>query len=214
MIDRSKVATCTAALTLVLALSGCSSLRGEAADTGLEETRAQPSYVMRETEPATAGGNVVVETQREVGQSFNFEATELFSGASIYGTDLIESKPIIVTFVSPDCLESVDQALELGRAADANEDITYVFVHTGGDRVAYENLVDGANLYQQNVVHIDDTGLALTTRFDVKVTPSSILVDAEGSASFSVGRLDEEGLRDAADLIRLVEDQQTPKQPS
>ncbi len=193
-----RIATAVICALALGASTGCADLRGEVAGSGDEEST-------RDWEPGNAdsGQNVTaVSTLEESAEAFRFSAPELFTGATVSGTDLYTSGPVVLTFVSPHCPISVDEGPDLADAAEYGSDITYVFVHTGGEREEYLQYVEDNDLYQQNSIHIDDSDLALWDRFGVKIQPSSVLVDSEGTIRFTTGGLEHQGLSEAADLLR------------
>ncbi len=182
---------------LALGLSSCATLRGETADAADETQRAQ-QLAMRDGEAKTIAANDTA----QAAEAFNFAGKELFSGATISGADLQASGPVIMTFVSPDCDISVEEGAELAAAAELEEDITYVFVHGEGTTETYEAFVDKTDLFQQNVIHIDDSNLALANRFSIDVRPTMVLGHDNGTVSVSTGGLSHKGITEAGLLVR------------
>lgn len=133
--------------------------------------------------------------------AFDFVAPELFSGAPVLGADIHESGRVLVIFVSPSCVISAQDGPAYATTAEANPEVTFLFVHTKGDRESFVQFVDDADLYQQNAIHIDDSDLTLWNRFGVTSQPSTILVDHLGRASLTEGGLGHEGLTVAVSLL-------------
>lgn len=134
--------------------------------------------------------------------AFDFVAPELYSGALVDGSDLYASGPVLMTFVSPSCAVSVEDGPSYSEAAEWNQTVTFVFVHTEGDQASFEQFVEDADLFHQNVIHINDEDLVLWNRFGIETQPSTMLVDRDGRASLASGGLGYEGLATAIALVR------------
>lgn len=134
-------------------------------------------------------------------EAFDFFTPELFSGAPTSGADLYASGPVLMTFVSPNCAISIEDGPTYSEVAERNQSITFVFVHTDGDAASFEQFVEDADLYHQNVIHIDDTDLVLWNRFGIESQPSTLLVNRDGQASLTGGGLGHEGLTIAVELL-------------
>ena len=135
-------------------------------------------------------------------EAFDFIGPELFSGALVDGTDLYESGPVLMTFVSPTCAVSIEDGPSYSEAAAWNQSVTFVFVHTDGDQESFQQFVEDADLFHQNVIHINDEDLVLWNRFGIDTQPSTVLVDRDGRASLASGGLGYEGLATAIALLR------------
>lgn len=133
--------------------------------------------------------------------AFDFTVPELFSGAPVSGRDLYQSGPVIMTYVSPSCVVSAEDAEAFALVAELHQSVTFVFVHTDGDSESFEQFVDNADLYYQNVLHINDSDLALWNRFGIETQPSTMLVDRSGRATLAQGGLGQEGLMLAVGLL-------------
>lgn len=168
---------------VVALVSGCSA--------GSDELAEQTS-----TEQAS------VEELEELGVArFDFSAPELETNRIIEGADLFEQRPLIMTFVVPDCPVCVEEGPLLAAAAESNSEVTYVFVHSGADEAAYNNYVQNSRLVGENVIHVRDDGAATWELFGVTEQPSTVLVAADGTTTISVGALGEDGLESAAQLV-------------
>ena len=106
-----------------------------------------------------------------------------------------------MTFVSPSCAISVEDAPSFVEVAQANPTVTFVFVHTDGNVASFQEFIDQADLYEQNMIHINDSDLTLWTRFGIDTQPSTLLVDQMGRASLTEGGLGHEGLATAVQLL-------------
>lgn len=137
-------------------------------------------------------------------EAFNFLAPELFSGANVSGSDLYSSGPVLMTFISPDCAISIDDGPALSEVAERNQSVTFVFVHTDGDAASFEQFVEDADLYHQNVIHINDSDQSLWNRFGIETQPSTLLLDQNGRASVAGGGLGHEGLAIAMGLLDIA----------
>lgn len=134
-------------------------------------------------------------------EAFDFFAPELFSGAPVSGADLFQSGPVLMTFVSPSCAVSIEDGPDFADSAEWNQSITYVFVHTDGDQESFEQFVEHADLFHQNIIHINDEDLTLWNRFGIETQPSTVLLNRDGQASVTSGGLDYEGLATATSLL-------------
>ncbi|MFT7598243.1 MAG: hypothetical protein ACI8TP_001164 [Acidimicrobiales bacterium] len=134
-------------------------------------------------------------------EAFDFIAPELFSGAPLVGAEIYRSGSALVTFVSPGCVVSVQDGPAYARVADANPLVTFLFVHTDGSADTFQQFVEEADLFQENVIHINDADLTLWNRFGITTQPSTVLVDRDGRASVTEGGLGHEGLTIAVGLL-------------
>ncbi len=199
---------------LTLSTIGCAGIRGDRVETGTDDrpVLVAPEATLAPTStdgfsdavtPAAARGSAPRTSPLATAEpeAFGFVAPELFTGAPVSGVDIYESGPALMVFVSPGCVISVEESPDLAASAEMNPTVTYVFVHTGGDPLAYQQFVEGADLYQQNSIHIDDTERVLWNRFGVTTQPSTVLVDGDGLVSITAGGLGTEGLDNAIGLV-------------
>ena len=187
-------------LTTCVLLSSCGGIRGERVVTGAgNETNIVDT---RQLAPIRDLSGAVEVTNVSSTEAFAFSATDLFSRQAVRGTDLFEGGPAIITFVVPGCPVCVSEGPLLGASAANNPDVTYVFVHSGGDADSYEGYVTSSELSASNVVHLDDSAGWIWTRFGVIQQPTSLLVDADGDVTQSLGSLGEEGLARAISNLR------------
>ncbi len=189
----------TTLLALVLLGTGCAGVRGELVESGMadEETDIDPTDIEPEMneDGAIQIGDLALETP------FGFTAPELFSGRSVSGAELYANAPMIMTFMSPTCAVCVNEAPELAAAAERNPDITYLVVHGGADTDSYRDFADERGLYQENVIHVEDTAGIIWERFSVISTPTTLMVDLEGRVTKSTGALEIQGQQRAADIV-------------
>jgi len=183
-------------LFVALAATGCSSIRGERVETGMASSDDPQSVLVSEPTDRSQAVSVAAAVN-----AFSFTSTELFFGAPVRGQDVVRNAPLMMTFVSPTCDFSADDALAYAAAADTYSDITFVFVHSGGDTAAFQQWVEEADLFHENVLHLEDSDGLLNRRFAVTSLPTSLLVDASGNGHQTVGALGHEGLSNAAALL-------------
>lgn len=229
MTRRSTVGSVLLALGM-LSTSGCALLPEERVETGLSDVELNDADIA-ELEPVIAAETVDSPAALASGttelswvpggdihgvrsiadikpqwvrqpDAFNFVAPELFSGALVDGTDLYEGGPVLMTFVSPSCAVSVEDGPSFADASEWNESVTFVIVHTDGEQADFEQFVEDADLFGQNVIHINDEDLVLWNRFGIKTQPSTVLVDDDGRASLTAGGLGHEGVATAIALLR------------
>ena len=192
-----------ALLTVILAATGCSTIRGEESesDFGSDDGVA----VVFADEPADAAievGSASVSDAGAASEAINFVSTELYSRADIDGTTLFGGGGVMATFVQPGCEFSSEHAEILASAAaDTESGVTYVFVHSGATREAFTQFVVGAGLDTDNIVHLDDMNGELSYRFGVDAYPATLLVDASGQLSSTKGALDAERLDRALAIV-------------
>ena len=185
-------------VTIVLLASGCASIRGERIETGLgadpvansvveprERTDALESFPV-----ATVTSDPVVLGSDDASASFDFVATELYSGGRIEGGDLFGQGSVLVTFVQPGCDISADGGSTIAQAAEAHPEANYVIVHSGADNDAYIQFAEDAELYQENMVHLSDHYGALANRYGVQDYPTTLLIDSDLRISSVVGAMD------------------------
>lgn len=200
---------------LLLSSTGCAAIRGERVETGMVDPDQADSYstTVLANEPASSSSTVEgVQTISEqtaewlvMPEAFEFFAPELFTGASVSGQDLYATGPVLMTFVAPDCVVSTQDSEAFALTAEEHLSVTFVFVHTNGDATTYERFVEDADLYQQNVIHINDSDLTLWNRFGIQTQPSSVLVKRDGRTAVTDGGLGHDGLFTAMELIGSAE---------
>lgn len=132
---------------------------------------------------------------------FNFAAPELESNRLVEGAELFSQRPLIITFVVPDCPICVEEGPLLATAAENNSEVTYVFIHSQADAQSYDTYVQNSRLVGENVVHLQDDEAVLWELFGVTQQPSTVLVSESGQTTVSVGALGEDGLAQAAALV-------------
>ncbi len=222
--SRSKSASIALGLAVMFISVGCAGVRGELVETGIAET-AETDFAAAggslsgtnvdssslsadewwaapadERERVRSASGLAAEWTA-VPEAWDFHSPELFSGAPLAGKDLFESGSVLVNFVSPGCPISVEDAEAFAAAAERNPSVTFVFAHTDGATAEYEQFVEDSDLFQQNVVHVNDSDLALWNRFGIADQPSTILIKGDGSASVTTGGLGHEGVANAVDLV-------------
>lgn len=190
-------------ITLVALISAGCSVRGERVESGFADPEdaiamLEPTEVADDSS-ATFGGDTHNALAPE---AFSFTAPELFRGTPVRGTTLNESGPVLMTFVSPGCPISAEEAAEYAIAAEKWEEVNFVIVHSGAARADYLEWVENADLFAQNILHLEDTDGVLSDRFLIEYTPTTLLVDAEGNVTRTIGALGHEGLANATFEIR------------
>lgn len=153
-------------------------------------------------EQVSVEDETAVEEVIEISEArFDFTAPELETNRIVEGAELFAQRPLILTFVVPDCPVCVEEGPLLAASAENNSEITYVFIHSGAGEEEYVNFVQNTRLVGENVVHIRDDAAATWELFGVTQQPSTVLVDTEGVSTISIGALGEEGLASAAELV-------------
>jgi len=217
------------ALALVSVL-GCSSIRGERIETGFgpvidqsserqaanAASAAGPSAAQRSAaariadlrrEAATPSAvNQPVATAVGLGQgdataSFDFRATELYSGSIVEGVDLFGQGTVLATFVQPGCELSLDGGPTISEIAEAHPEAIFVIVHSGADNEAYKAFAEEAMLFQENMVHLSDTHGSLAKRYSIDAFPTTLLIDSEMRIPSVTGAMDRETQRKAVEAV-------------
>lgn len=188
-----------ATTTALMVMAGCGGLAAEEATSNtLAEISAAARFADAEQVPV---GTSSVHDAGSANAAIDFTSTELYSQSSLSGLELLGNGPVIATFVQPGCDFSVDQSELLVDAAIGNVDITFVFLHSGGDANAFQSFASDAGLTEENMIHLDDRDGVLSTRFGVEAYPSTLLVDGTGQLSSSTGALDDVRLQRALSIV-------------
>lgn len=170
-------------LTAALIAVGCSGVRGELVESGITADGENDAVEL----------SFVSEAEAEA-MLFDFSASELFTGSSVDGQELLQNAPLIVTFVVPSCPVCVAEAPKLGAAAEANAHVNFVVVHSFGELEDFRSYTNTTDLSQENILHIVDTDGVLWERFGIISQPSSVLIDGQGRVTNSRGALGDDGL--------------------
>ncbi len=186
-------------ILLCCVLSACGELRGErvvsgaTADSSISVT---PGGVRDTNEVRSVHGN----------HAFSFFATELFTGRSVSGAELVADGPVVMSFLVPQCSVCIAAGPDLVTSAMENPDITYVMVHSGGSTEDYSSYLDEVGFDrsgsgQHNVFHLDDSPGLLWSRFGVIQQPTNVLIEADGSVTQALGALNPAQLGEVADRL-------------
>lgn len=196
---RSFIVAALAAVTMLTA--GCGVAAEQATSNTLADTSAAAKFVDVGAETQVRVGTTSVREAGPANEAINFVATELYSQSSISGLELLGNGPVIATFVQPGCDFSLGQSELLVDAATGGVDVTFVFVHSGGDADAFMSFASEAGLAEENMLHVDDRNGVLSARFGVDAYPSTLLVDGAGRLSSSTGALDAVRLQRALSIV-------------
>lgn len=200
-----------ALLTIIVAASSCSAVQGEQdeANFGSESDEAAAvlfdddvdANAVETTVPAIEVGSASISEAGAASQAIDFVSTELYSRSDIDGQTLFGDGSVIATFVQPGCEFSSEHSELLSEAAQADDGVTYVFVHSGADSESFAQFVADAELDGDNIIHIDDNNGELSYRFGIDAYPATLLVDSEGQLSSTVGALDSDRLGRALEIV-------------
>jgi len=152
--------------------------------------------------PELAESKVHVGIDERSAAPFAFVADDLLSSDQVHGIDLYESRPTIVSFVTPTCPICEVEGPMIAQAAAESPDVTIVVVHSQGTAADHLAYVEKHQLNLPNLVHIKDPDMALWLRFNVVSQPSSVLINADGATSFSTGALGTNGYQRAVELVQ------------
>ena len=188
-------------IMLCCVLSACGELRGERVVSGAAAD--SPTTVALGSE---RGVNEVRSVHGN--HAFSFFATELFTGRSVSGAELVADGPVVMSFLVPQCSVCVAAAPDLAVSAAENPDITYVFVHSGASAEDYRAFLDETGLghggeQSNNTVHIDDSPGLLWARFGVIQQPTNVLVSHDGAVTQALGALSKPQLDEVAGRLVL-----------
>lgn len=195
----------TGAVLMVL-LVGCGGLKGELDESGFasDETQSAPSDDAPAASAPLVPSSLAVPVERVIGapaaEIFDFEAVELLRGATLLGAELL-GQPTVMTFISPDCEFSVEEGRELAAAAERHPDITFLVGHAEGRPDDYVAFVEEADLFGQNVIHLDDTAGDLIHRLGVTAFPSTVLLSVDLELSIAEGALETDGFDRAVERV-------------
>ncbi len=222
--NRFQILLLIAAITV---LAGCSSIRGERVETGMVSSIAMPTEEAGETltgegsaatadlalvsDPAASGAGLPAPGtprpsaiglgRQDATASFDFQARELYSGATIDGADLFGQGEVLVTFVQPGCDITVDGGPTIAEIADEYPEAIFVIVHSGADDEAYRAFAENAMLFQENMVHLSDTYGSLSTRYNIDAYPTTLLIDSDKRITAVTGAMDHDAHRSAVETV-------------
>lgn len=195
-------------LTAFLLLAGCGNIRGERVETGFGGApegsslpQGQERAAVLEALPVSSPSEPIDLGAEDASASFDFTATELYSGTRIEGEDLFGQGAVLVTFVQPGCEISVDGGPTIAEAADLHPEAIYVIVHSGADDEAYLAFAEEAELYEENMVHISDHYGALAARYGVVDYPTTLLIDTDMRITSVIGVMDAEAQLEAVTSV-------------
>ncbi len=179
-------------VVLGLALTGCGALRGERVESGMsapDVQDAQPTAGVGPRPDAIEVRNVADS------EAFTFASTELATGRTLLGQDLVGSGPVVLSFLVPQCAACIAAGPDLAVTAAEHPDITFVLIHSGGTTESYETFIERSGFKpsasaHDNVIHLDDSPGLLWARFGVIQQPTNVFIAADGSVTQSLGALD------------------------
>lgn len=201
-----------ALLTVIVAASSCSAVQGEQDEANFGSESDDATVVVFDddavegdtavtTVPAIEVGSASIDEDGAASEAIDFVSTELYSRSDIDGQALFGGGSVIATFVQPGCEFSSEHSDLLSEAAQADDGVTYVFVHSGADSESFAQFVTEAELDGDNIIHLDDNNGDLSYRFGIDEYPSTLLVDSDGQLSSTVGALDSDRLGKALAIV-------------
>ncbi len=211
--SKRRLAALAVVTASTVAAAGCGGVRGELVETGFTDIDGDGLLELAFIEeiefnnPFSDYDVVEVDATTPNPELFDFSATDVATGEPVMGTELVADADqgegaMVIGFFTPSCPVCVDEGPKFTTSAELNPDVTYVMVHSGGDIEQYQGFIDEYDLDLPNIHHITDGETKLWIHFGILGQPSYVLMAPDGSATRSVGALQDHGLLRAVELLR------------